>query len=236
LDEIAELAPGMQSKLLQVLEDGSFERVGESVSLRTDARVIAATNVDVGAAVAEGRLRSDLFFRLAFFTITLPPLRERKEDIGPLIALISDQASGNLGLPRTAFPSAVSRPLLLHDWPGNVRELRNAITHLAICQNLYGKVTLADVEAVLAENNLHAAVSRRAPTAGETRTPRAVASKRRATVFTEGGETLAETERRHILETLSRAGGVVSGPTGAAARLGLPRSTLQHRMRKLGIA
>ncbi|MDR2055276.1 MAG: sigma-54-dependent Fis family transcriptional regulator [Desulfovibrio sp.] len=236
LDEIADLAPGMQSKLLQVLEDGSFERVGESVSLRADVRVIAATNADVGAAVAEGRLRSDLFFRLAFFTVTLPPLRERKEDIGPLIVLISDQASGNLGLPRTAFSSAMLRPLLLHDWPGNVRELRNTITRLAICQSVYGKLTLGDVEAVLAENGIHAAAARCAPPAGETRPPSVLSPKRRTAAFTEGNETLAEAERRHILEILSRTGGVVSGPKGAAARLGLPRSTLQHRMQKLGIA
>jgi DNA-binding NtrC family response regulator len=186
--------------------------------------------------VAEGRLRSDLFFRLAFFTITLPPLRERREDIGPLIALISEQVSSNLGLPRTAFSSAMLRPLLLHDWPGNVRELRNTINHLAVCQSIYGKLTPADVEAVLAENSLHAAASRCAPPAGEARPPRVLSPKRRTAAFAEGDETLAEAERRHILEILSRAGGIVSGPKGAAARLGLPRSTLQHRMQKLGIA
>ncbi|MDR3358425.1 MAG: sigma 54-interacting transcriptional regulator [Desulfovibrio sp.] len=236
LDEIAELAPAMQSKLLQVLEDGSFERVGESVPLRADVRIIAATNVDVGAAVAEGGLRSDLFFRLAFFSITLPPLRERKEDIGPLIALISKQASGNLGLPRTAFSPAVLRPLLRHDWPGNVRELRNTINHLAICQSVYGRLTPADVESVLAENRLHTVAPRCAPPAGATRTPRVLPPKRRTAPFAEEDETLAGAERRHILEVLSRTGGLVSGPKGAAARLGLPRSTLQHRMRKLGIA
>jgi transcriptional regulator with GAF, ATPase, and Fis domain len=234
LDEIAELPPEMQSKLLQVLEDGSFERVGESVSLKVDTRIVAATNVNVNTALAEHRLRADLFFRLACFTVTLPPLRERKEDIAPLIALISEQASANFGLPRTVFSAATLRPLQHHNWPGNVRELRNTINHLVIRQSVYGRLTVADVEAVLRENRLYAAASSDVPPTEEKR-PQPHSPPRRRPGLAEKEESLADMERRHILEALSRSGGVVSGPTGAATRLGLPRSTLQHRMRKLGI-
>jgi transcriptional regulator with GAF, ATPase, and Fis domain len=224
LDEIAELTPEMQSKLLQVLEDGSFERVGESVALRVDVRVIAATNVDVAKAMSENKLRSDLFYRLAFFTVRLPSLRERKEDIAPLIALISEQASLNLGMPRLAFSAALSRPLLQHDWPGNVRELRNTISRLVIAHGLGGKLTAADVEAALEENRLYAAAAFHEDS-----------PLKNDSSVGEGDQSLAEAERLHIVRTLARSGGVISGPNGAAARLGLPRSTLRHRMQKLGI-
>jgi transcriptional regulator with GAF, ATPase, and Fis domain len=230
LDEIAELSPEMQSKLLQVLEDASFERVGESISLTVDVRVIAATNVMIGQALSEKKVRSDLFYRLSPCTIELPPLRERPEDIAPLISIFSAQTATSLGLKRTSFSSALSRPLLHYDWPGNVRELRNVINRLVVHQNIYGQLTTADVETILEESR------RLLCHKEETPAPLPAAAPHAGVRMSGGTKTLAEVERNHIMQALALTGGVVSGPGGAAALLGLPRSTLQNRMRKLDIA
>ncbi len=266
LDEIGELSPEMQSKLLQVLEDSSFERVGESVSLAVDVRIVAATNVNLGQALSQGRLRADLFYRLSPCTIELPPLRERPEDIAPLFAALSSQAAARLGLPPAKFPSALVAPLLEYDWPGNVRELRNLVSRLLIHGSEGRPLTPALVEDVLRESRAlaganrapsDAAINRPASggTPGASFSPRSEdapeargsgtaafapveRAARRRTVAEEEDflpATLAEMERRHIVRTLERTGGVIAGPGGAAALLGIPRSTLQHRMRKLGI-
>lgn len=234
LDEIAELSPEMQSKLLQVLEDSSFERVGESMPLAVDVRIIAATNAQVGKTIAEGKLRADLFYRLSPCTIELPPLRERTEDIPPLIASLSGQMAANMGLPPVRFTPALRRPLTQYEWPGNVRELRNIVSRLLIHHSMHKQLSVATVEAMIDESreilrceqgNGKAPASEALPGQGT-----APSSSRPV-----GARTLAEMERRHILDTLARTGGTIAGPSGAAALLGIPRSTLQHRMRKLGI-
>lgn len=232
LDEIAELSPEMQSKLLQVLEDSSFERVGESVPLAVDVRVVAATNVRIGDALASGRLRADFFYRLSPCTIEIPALRERLEDIPPLVSSLSAQAAVTLGLPQVRFTRGLMRHLIDYEWPGNVRELRNIVGRLVVHHSIHKELTAATVAAMIEESRdllRQAAVGPRATADREDGETAAASAKPRPT-------TLEDMERAHIQEILTRTGGVIAGPTGAAALLGVPRSTLQHRMRKLGIA
>ena len=251
LDEIAELAPEMQSKLLQVLEESSFERVGESLPLSVDVRVIAATNAHIGTTLANGKLRPDLFYRLSPCTIELPPLRERIEDIPPLVAALSTQAAANHGLAPVTFTAALMKPMLRYNWPGNVRELRNIVSRLVINHSIHREVTPADVEALLEESRSllrkptetpFAAPRPDAAPAGLTEAASAPpaspagAVPRASSADSGRPGTLAEVERLHIQDVLSRCGGTISGPAGAAALLGVPRSTLQHRMQKLGIS
>ena len=240
LDEIAELSPEMQSKLLQVLEDSSFERVGESVSLAVDVRIIAATNVRLGDALATGALRSDLVYRLSSCTITLPPLRERREDISPLAASLSAQLSTTLGLPGITLKKPLLEPLLGYRWPGNVRELRNVLGRLMVLHSMGRPLCAALVDEVLEEHRQLVAPVRSGVTEPSTAGQSAAGQDGPRTGGTEGAEgteplTLAAMERKHILEVLRRTKGILAGSDGAAALLGLPRTTLQHRMRKLGI-
>lgn len=227
LDEIAELNQEMQSKLLHVLEDMTFERVGESVSLSVDARMIAATNVSVPEALRDGRLRSDFYYRLSSCALELPPLRERREDIPILASYFINQLSAQHGLPKARLSAAVTEVLLGHSWPGNIRELRNVVSRLLLKNCIADALTKEDArQAVLTDMDQEegpacpSRETRPTPAPATIRTPCAK---------------LRDMERDHILQALRQAGGVVSGPRGAAALLDLPRSTLQHRMRKLGI-
>lgn len=229
LDEIAELSPEMQSKLLQVLEDSSFERVGESVALDVDVRIIAATNVHLGDALAGRQLRADLLYRLSACTIELPPLRHRREDIPPLVAALTAHAASSLGLPSIIMSGTLLRPLQDYYWPGNVRELRNVISKLLVLHSRGRTLTSATVEEVLLESK--SMVTPGAPHIPEDKAVRAHASETSQKHL----QTLADMEREHILNVLQHTKGTLSGPEGAAALLGLPRTTLQHRMRKLGI-
>ena len=230
LDEVAELSLDMQSKLLQVLDDSSFERVGESEPIMVDMRIVAATNVHVGEAISRGRLRADLFHRISVYTIELPPLRQRPEDIEPLARVLSAQSADRLGLPDLDYGPAVLEPLVKYYWPGNTRELSNLMTRLIIVRSVEGELSSVRVrEAIersesyfLAENAVSQPADPPAKAAGEGPAAPKVA-------------TLAEMERGHILKVLERTGGVVAGPRGAARLLGLPRSTLLNRMKKLGI-
>lgn len=236
LDEIAELSPEMQSKFLQVLEDASFERVGESVSLAVDVRVLAATNVHPGDAVRRKKLRADLFYRLSPCSIELPPLRRRQEDIPPLVTALSAQVSATLGLPAVSFGNALLAPLTQYPWPGNVRELRNVLSKLLILRSMGKNLTTGLLEGVLKENS-HT-MGHGSENCPEPEAPLRPARKKDALpegLAEERDETLAALEKEHILRVLRRTGGVLSGPRGAAAALGLPRSTLLHRMRKLGL-
>ncbi len=228
LDEVAELSSEMQSKLLQVLEDSSFERVGESVSLPVDVRIIAATNARFGTP--RGGLRADLLHRLAFYTIELPPLRERREDIPPLASLLSLQTGKRLNLPSITFTASLIAPLREYDWPGNIRELRNIISKLLVHNCMHKQVTVGLVEKLLQESrglsDMSGAASAETPPVPGGGLPRKKTS---------APQSLEEVERRHIIEALEHTGGIIAGPTGAAALLGLPRTTLQHKMRRLGI-
>jgi transcriptional regulator with GAF, ATPase, and Fis domain len=221
LDEIAELSPEMQSKLLHVLDAKIFERVGESVSLSVDARLIAATNVNVPRAIRDGKLRSDFYYRLSTFTLELPPLRQRREEIPVLANYFISQLSNLHGLPVIRLSRSHMDQLLDHDWPGNIRELRNVINRLLLKNCMTGKISLEDIHQAMEANSMLRSE--------ENDQDKPVKPLKASSM------SLEEMERQHILHVLKQTDGVVSGSRGAAAVLGLPRSTLQHRMRKLGI-
>ncbi|SMP45897.1 Transcriptional regulator containing GAF, AAA-type ATPase, and DNA-binding Fis domains [Desulfonatronum zhilinae] len=238
LDEIAELSQEMQSKLLHVLDEQCFERVGESVSLSVDARLVTATNVDVQQAMAQGKLRRDFYYRLSACTLELPPLRERPEDIPVLANFFINQLCPQHGLPKPRLTPEMTNRLLDHHWPGNIRELRNVLSKILLKNCISGELTTDDIREVLnKEGDDIQKLESLQPAPGEAAfehdSARTTSKPARST--SDGPARLEDLERQHILETLRRTRGVVSGPKGAAALLGLPRSTLQHRMRKLGI-
>ena len=205
LDEIGELSPETQVKLLRVLQEHEFERVGGTQTLRIDARVIAATNRDLASEVRAGAFRSDLYFRLNIFPIWLPPLRERREDIPILATHFIREFAGRLGRQVDRIAAGAHEDLLAYDWPGNVRELANVLERAVIlCQGR----TLERAHLTL---------------------PAAAAPADSDLL------TLEAMEKRHILQTLEKTGGVLGGPKGAARLLGVNRSTLWSRMKKLGI-
>ena len=207
LDEIGEVPLELQPKLLRVLQEREFERLGSARTLRTDARLIAATNRDL-AALADGhQFRQDLFYRLNVFPIHVPPLRERREDIPTLVRHFAQQFARRMKKTVETIPAETMNALAAYDWPGNIRELQNLIERAVI---LSGGPTL--------EVPIEALQGRRAASGhpGE-------------------ADTLEQAERRHIVSALESSRWVIGGPAGAAIRLGMKRSTLQFRMRKLGI-
>lgn len=208
LDEIGEIPLELQPKLLRVLQEREFERLGSSRTLRTDARVIAASNRDLAALVSEQKFRSDLFYRLNVFPVHVPSLRERREDIPLLVRHFVQQFARLLNKTIDTVPSETMDALVGYAWPGNIRELQNLVERAVILSNgPVLKVPLADLKKSGA-------------------TP----------AVTAGRQTLEEAERTHMLAVLKDTGWVVAGPNGAAARLGMKRSTLQFRMRRLGIS
>jgi len=218
LDEIGEIPLELQTKLLRVLQEREFERLGSSRTLRTDARLIAATNRDLEAMVGEQKFRPDLFFRLNVFPVHVPPLRERQADIPLLVRHFTQQFSRRMKKVMETIPSATMDALCRYQWPGNIRELQNVVERAVIIST--GPVLSVDVSDL------------RFPK--DSRTVEQSASPKP----TNGAlhNVLEETERGHILEALQRCNWVVAGPSGAAARLGMKRSTLQKRIHKLGIA
>ncbi len=222
LDEIAEMNQEMQSKLLHVLDDSCFERVGESVSLSVDTRLIAATNVKMRDAVAKGQVRSDFYYRLSSCTLEIPTLRERLDDIPALSSFFVTHLSKQYSLPQIQLSRRILNRLGQHSWPGNVRELRNVINALLIKKSISGDLTESDIEEALCTDVIAFA---------ESKVPAVTP------VLTVGSNSsLEDIERRHIMHALERAGGVISGPKGAANMLGLSRSSLQRKMAKLGIS
>jgi formate hydrogenlyase transcriptional activator len=210
LDEVGELPPEVQAALLRVLQEGTFERVGGGQPITTDARVIAATNRDLAAAVAAGSFRNDLFYRLNVFPIELPPLRQRREDIPILVEYFAARYAARLGKRFQSIEKSSMDRILAYSWPGNVRELQNVVERAAILSE--GEVLRVD------EPLLFGNVGAPAP-------PAALSLP----------SSLREQERQRIEEALAAANGRVSGAAGAAARLGLPPSTLESRIRSLGI-
>jgi len=202
LDEVSELPLELQAKLLRVLQDGTFERLGSPHTLRADVRIIAATNRDLDQAMADGRFRADLYFRLAVVPVTVPPLRERPEDIVLLVRAIVDEVGRKMGRRIEAIDEGSLAALRRYPWPGNVRELRNVVERAII---LGGESTLW-IE--LPEHRAKAI---------------------------NASLTLEDMERHHIVQILDRTGWRVRGTEGAAKVLGLPPSTLETRMAKLGI-
>jgi formate hydrogenlyase transcriptional activator len=218
LDEVGEIPLELQPKLLRVLQEREFERLGSTRTLRTDARLIAATNRDLASLADEQKFRQDLFYRLNVFPITVPPLRERREDIPMLVRHFAQQFARRMKKNVENISTETMDALTRYDWPGNIRELQNLIERAVI---LSTRPTL-DVP-VAALNGRTARPTFASATAGKPTHRREV-------------ETLEDADRRHIVAALERTNWVVAGPNGAAARLGIKRSTLQFRMRKLGIA
>jgi formate hydrogenlyase transcriptional activator len=205
LDEVGDLPPELQGKLLRVLQEGEFERLGSPRTLKVDVRIIAATSRDLEAAMREGRFRPDLYYRLHVFPIRMPPLRERTEDIPILVNYFAMQYAKKLGKPIEAVPQAALERLTSYPWPGNVRELENVVERGVILT----RGRLLELGEWL-------------------RKPEALAGAAPPS-------TLDEIQRRHILDVLDLAGWQVSGAGGAAKLLGLKPTTLEARMKKLGI-
>lgn len=206
LDEIGELPLEIQAKLLRVLQDGEFERLGSSKTLKTDARIIAASNRDLEAEVKNGRFRSDLWYRLNVFPITVPPLREHPQDIPLLVDWFVERYSKKHGKKIKTVPARIIRAFKKSSWPGNVRELENVIER-AVINTLGGKLQLADVIGTVG---------------AELQAP-------------DYDQTLEEMEREYILKIVKKTHWRIEGPKGAAQILGLKTTTLRSRMKKLGI-
>jgi formate hydrogenlyase transcriptional activator len=212
LDEIGELPLELQAKLLRVLQSGEFERLGATETRRTDARVIASTNRDLQGMVEAGSFRPDLFYRVGVFPITLPPLRERKEDIALLAAYFVEKLRAKLGRRVTRIPDWGVAQLMSYDWPGNVRELENIVERSMI---LSGGATLV--------------------VDGLPRARTAAPMPLGTSAHGADGRTLAEVERDYILKVCDACGWRINGKGNAAERLGVNPNTLRSRMHKLGV-
>lgn len=210
LDEVEDIPLELQPKLLRVLQEQEFERLGSSKTIRVDVRVVAATNVDLSTMVAEKRFRSDLYYRLNVVPIHLPPLRERREDIPMLVHFFANKFAKRMKKPIERIPKESIAALAEYNWPGNIRELQNLIERA---------VTLSrgrTLEVPLSELKQQ--------------------QSGQASIANGDGLTLEEVEREHIMRVLRESNWVIGGPSGAASRLGLPRTTLNSRMRSLGIS
>jgi formate hydrogenlyase transcriptional activator len=205
LDEVGDIPLEIQPKLLRVLQEQEFERLGATRTLRVDVRIVAATNRDLSKMVEERQFRSDLYYRLNVFPIVVPPLRERPEDIPILVRYFAQRLARRMNKHIETIPSEAMRALTLYPWPGNIRELENFIERAVILSKG------SKLEIPLSELKNSEEVS-----SAETLT-------------------LEEAERRHILQALDETKWVIGGPRGAAARLGMKRTTLHSRMQKLGI-
>jgi PAS domain S-box-containing protein len=212
LDEIGEVPPELQSKLLRVLQEGQFEKVGEDRTRTVDVRIIAATNRDLEEEVKAGRFRQDLFYRLSVFPIELPPLRERAEDIAPLAKHFVEQSARKLGVAAIRLSAAQLKELQVYDWPGNVRELQNVIER-AVIRARDGQLDLG----VLRNGGR-----------------RAVQKVEAATEFSTATlHELKDQERKLIVDALDRTRGKIYGPDGAAALLGLRPTTLSSKVHRM---
>jgi formate hydrogenlyase transcriptional activator len=207
LDEVEDIPLDLQSKLLRVLQEQEFERLGSSRTLQVDVRVVAATNADLAQLVEEKKFRSDLYYRLNVFPINVPPLRERPEDIPLLVHFFAQKFAQQMRRPIESVPKETMAALVGYHWPGNIRELQNLIERAVILSRG------STLEVPLGELKQTA----------------------KAMNHSNGGASLETVERDHILKVLGDAKWVIGGPSGAAARLGMNRTTLNHRMRKLGI-
>jgi len=209
LDEVGDLPPETQIALLRVLQEREFERVGGSQTVPVDVRVVAATNADLSAAVAEGTFRQDLFYRLNVFPIQVPALRERDDDIPLLVEYLIDRYAQAAGKKIKNISKGTLDLFQNYDWPGNVRELQNVIERAVI---------LSDGETFVVDETWLTPVTPKTTTT----TAPLVAN-------------LMDHEKEMIENALREADGLISGPTGAATKLGIPRQTLESKIRKLGI-
>jgi formate hydrogenlyase transcriptional activator len=205
LDEVGDIPLALQPKLLRVLQEQEFERLGSTRTRHVDVRLVAATNRDLTEMAKEGEFRSDLYYRLNVFPIRIPPLRERREDIPLLVHYFMEKYARRMGKRIETVPTATMQKLVDWPWPGNVRELQNMIERgVILSRGFVLEIPLTELEQA-------------------------------SMPVLNDGSTLQAFERQHILQALRDSGWVVGGPSGAAARLGLNRSTLNARMRKLEI-
>jgi len=222
LDEVSELPLDTQVKLLRVLQEGEFEPLGSSHSLRVDVRIITACNVDLAGAVAAGKFRSDLFYRLNVFPVKVPPLRERGSDVRELALFFVTSFARKFGKRIESVSEETLKRLSDYAWPGNIRELQNIIERAVILCS--GSVFRLDQDLVPAVNTAETMKSQCLPTL-----PAVKADPSTPPI------TLEEAERQHILSVLEHAKGVIDGPNGAAKILDMHPNTLRSRMKKLGI-
>lgn len=215
LDEIGDMPLELQPKLLRALQEREFERLGSTQTVRVNVRVIAATNQDLGQMVRQRRFRADLYYRLNVFPMTLPPLRERRDDIAELAEYFVRKFAGQQGKLVATIPRDVMAALENYDWPGNIRELQNVIER-GVIMTTGSELSRQTTEFLTTAE----AISARFPAASEPTSVR----------------TMADAEREHITATLRATNWVVGGPHGAAVQLGLPRTTLLARMQRLGIS
>ncbi len=208
LDEVGDIPPGLQPKLLRVLQEQEFERLGSTRTHQVDVRLVAATNRDLTAMVKRNEFRSDLYYRLNVFPIPLPPLRARREDIPALVEHFVGIYAHRMNKQIDQISPETMCELTSYAWPGNIRELQNFIERSVILSS---------------ENILRPPLS-------------SLNADAAATAESQQAVTLEEAERDHIIKTLQQTRWVVAGPNGAAARLGMKRSTLYFRMQKLGIS
>jgi formate hydrogenlyase transcriptional activator len=213
LDEVGDIPSALQPKLLRVLQEQEFERLGSGRTHKVDVRLVAATNRDLAKMVARGQFRSDLYYRLNVFPILLPALRERREDIPALVTHFVKMFTRRMGKQVGSIPPETMAAFQWYLWPGNIREL----------QNLVERSVILSRDGVL-PNPLH-----------KKQTELMVPSLHRTRAF-QSSMTLEDSDRTLILETLEQAGWIVGGPRGAAAQLGLKRTTLLAKMRRLGIS
>jgi formate hydrogenlyase transcriptional activator len=206
LDEVGDIPPGLQPKLLRVLQEQEFERLGSTRTHQVDVRLVAATNRNLVDMVKRNEFRSDLYYRLNVFPIPLPPLRARREDIPALVEHFVEIYARRMDKQIEHISPETMSALISYQWPGNIRELQNFIERSVIL------------------------------TSGNVLCPPLASLKSAAAAESLGAITLEDAERDHIRKTLEQTRWVVAGPTGAAARLGIKRSTLYFRMQKLGIS
>jgi len=242
LDEIGDLPLALQPKLLRVLQEQEFERLGSVRTHRINVRLVVATHRDLTEMVEQAEFRRDLYYRLNVFPLVLPPLRERREDIAPLLSHFVDILARRMGRQIHHIPKDTLDAFTSYSWPGNVRELQNLVERAVIRSNngvlwnpmpMVGKnhVTLFPLEPNLKD------ADRGRATQGKMTVPAAVPIVEKAPVSSDFAQrTLIETNRAVILRTLEATGWVIGGPAGAATRLGLKRTTLIAKMKKLGIS
>src|SRR3954469_947425 len=209
LDEVGDVPPELQPKLLRVLQDQEFERLGSTKTIKVDVRLVAATNRDLGKMVADGTFRSDLYYRLNIFPVELPPLRDRRDDIPRLVRHFTQRFARRMGRRIETIPTEVMDALTHYSWPGNIREMQNIIERAVILSP---------------DGSLEIPPGTLKPTTNHASAPAG------------SSVTLADAEREHILATLEETGWVLGGPKGAATRLGMKRSTLQWKMKRLEIS
>jgi formate hydrogenlyase transcriptional activator len=212
LDEVGDIPLELQSKLLRVLQEQEFERLGSTRTIKVNIRLVAATNRDLEQMVADKQFRSDLYYRLNVFPLTVPSLRERSQDIPVLVRYFTQKYARRMDKRIQSIPGDTLAALSKYHWPGNIRELENLIERSVILSSG------SDLHVPLGELKVRAAAPAPAPPSAD------------------GDGTLEAAERAHILRALKETDWVLGGASGAAARLGMKRTTLQSKIKKLGIS